>query len=60
MYVIKNKTKFQINLGLSKNADPDKIIIIPPKGYRDYDLTDEEAMYVKQNYKKEIILKVKA
>ena len=60
MYLIKNKTKFQINLELSKLAatDPKQTIIIPPKGYRNYNLTDDEVAYVKAKYKKEIILKV--
>jgi len=61
MYLIKNKTKFQLNLELSPSAatDPDQIIIVPPKGYRNYDLSDNEAAYLKKKYKKEIILKAK-
>jgi hypothetical protein len=62
MYLIKNKTKFQINVELSPSAvtDPEQTIIIPPKGYRNYDLTGDEVAYVKKKYAKELILKVKA
>jgi|SaaInl8_200m_RNA_FD_contig_41_1988472_length_518_multi_2_in_0_out_0_1 hypothetical protein len=62
MYLLKNKTKFQLNVDLSPSAvtDPNQTIIVPPKGYRDYDLTGDEVAYVKKKYGKELIVKLKA
>jgi len=60
MFLIKNTTKFQMIVELSESAGPDQSIIIPAKAYREYDLTDDEAAFIRTKYGRDLVLKPKA
>jgi hypothetical protein len=60
IYLMKNKTRAQINVSLMNSAPPDKILVIPPRAVRKADLTEDEYAYVLDNYPNEVNISPKA